>query len=113
MGRTAKGVRAIQLKGDDRVVFGSHIEDDGHLVVVKDRGIGKSTSISDYQIQGRGGIGFRTITFYKNRANGRYILGAFYAKTPYELILQQADGTITRLNTNDLPLAARDGRAVP
>jgi len=110
MGRTAKGVRAIQLKGDDRVVFGSQIEDDGHLVVVTDRGIGKRTSISDYQIQGRGGIGFRTITFYKNRANGRYILGAFYAKTPYELILQQADGTITRLNTNDLPLAARDGR---
>ena len=37
MGRTAKGVRAIQLKGDDRVVFGSQIEDDGHLVVVTDR----------------------------------------------------------------------------
>ena len=110
MGRTAKGVRAIQLKGDDRVIFGSQIEEDGHLIVVTDRGIGKRTSIADYQIQGRGGIGFRTLTFYKNRANGRYILGAFYAKTPYEIILQQADGTITRLNTNDLPLGARDGR---
>lgn len=110
MGRAARGVKAIQLKDDDRVVFGGQIEEDGHLIVVTDRGIGKRTPIADYQLQGRGGIGFRTLTFYKNRANGRYILGAFYANNPYELIMQQVDGTITRINTNDLPLAPRDGR---
>ncbi|HZJ58143.1 MAG TPA: DNA gyrase subunit A [Clostridia bacterium] len=109
-GRTAKGVRGIQLKGDDRVVFGGQIEGEGNIIVVTDRGIGKRSSVADYQVQGRGGIGFKTLTFYKNRANGRYILGAFYAKAPYEVILQQTDGTIARLNTNDLPLAARDGR---
>lgn len=110
MGRTAKGVRAIQLKGEDRVIFGGQIDDAGHLVVVTDRGIGKRTSIEEYQPQGRGGVGFKTFTFYKNQANGRHIIGAFYAKTPYEIIMQQVDGTITRIDTNELPLAPRDGR---
>lgn len=110
MGRTARGVKAIQLKDEDRVIFGSQIEEDGDLVVVTDQGIGKRTSIAEYQTQGRGGIGFKTITFYKNRANGRYVIGAFYVQTPYEIIMQQKDGTITRINTNDLPVASRDGR---
>ncbi len=110
MGRTAKGVKAIQLRDGDRVIFGSQIDDEGYMIVVTDRGIGKRTAIGDYQCQGRGGVGFKTLTFYKNRANGRYIIGAFYAKTPYEIIMQQVDGTITRINTKDLPLAPRDGR---
>ncbi|HZJ82732.1 MAG TPA: DNA gyrase subunit A [Clostridia bacterium] len=109
-GRVAKGVKAIQIKDDDNVVFGGQIEDEGHLVVITDQGIGKRTPVSDYQSQGRGGIGFKTITFYKNNANGRYIVGAFYAERAYEIILKQADGTITRFDTNELPVAQRDGR---
>ena len=110
MGRIARGVKAIQLKGDDRVIFGSQIDEDGDIVVVTDQGIAKRTPIAEYQCQGRGGIGFKTFSFYKNRANGRYILGAFYVQNPFEIIMQQKDGTITRINTNDLPIAPRDGR---
>src|SRR5690606_11712609 len=110
MGRAARGVKAIQLKGDDRVIFGSQIDEDGDIVVVTDQGIAKRTPIAEYQCQGRGGIGFKTLTFYKNNANGRYILGAFYVQNPFEIIMQQRDGTITRINTNDLPIAPRDGR---
>jgi len=110
MGRTARGVKGIQLKDGDRVIFGAQIEEEGDMIVVTDRGVGKRTPIADYQAQGRGGIGFKTITFYKNRANGRYIVGAFYAKESYELIMQQRDGSITRINTNELPRAPREGR---
>ena len=73
-------VKGIQLKDGDRVIFGAQIEEEGDMIVVTDRGVGKRTPIADYQAQGRGGIGFKTITFYKNRANSRYIVGAFYAK---------------------------------
>jgi len=110
MGRAARGVKAIQLKGEDKVIFGSQIDEDGDMIVVTDQGIAKRTPIEEYQCQGRGGIGFKTLTFYKNRANGRYILGAFYAQNPFEIIMQQKDGAITRINTNDLPIAPRDGR---
>ncbi|NLN42584.1 MAG: DNA gyrase subunit A [Clostridiales bacterium] len=110
MGRTARGVKAIQLKGEDKVIFGSQIDEDGDIIVVTDQGIAKRTPITEYQCQGRGGIGFKTLIFYKNRANGRYILGAFYVQNPFEIIMQQRDGTITRINTNDLPIAPRDGR---
>ncbi|NLJ41830.1 MAG: DNA gyrase subunit A [Clostridiales bacterium] len=110
VGRAARGVRAIQLKGDDRVIFGSQVEDEGHMIVVTDKGISKRTAMSNYQSQGRGGVGFKTLTFYKNGANGRHLIGVFYTKAPIEIVLQQEDGTVAKLNTNDLPLAPRDGR---
>ena len=31
-------------------------------------------------------------------------------KESYELIMQQRDGSITRINTNELPRAPREGR---
>jgi DNA gyrase/topoisomerase IV subunit A len=110
MGRTAKGVKAVQLKNNDHVVTGMEIDDEGELVVITDRGFGKRTLISDYQAQGRGGVGFKTFTFYKNQANGTRVISAFYTKEPYEIILQQKDGTSTRFSTDDLPIHAKDGR---
>jgi len=110
MGRTAKGVKAIQLKPEDFVVFGREIDDEGEIVVITDRGFGKRTLIADYQTQGRGGVGFKTFTFNKNQSNGRALVDAFYVKEPYEIILQKADGSTVRFNTEDIPISERDGK---
>lgn len=110
MGRTARGVKSIQLKQGDTVVFGKEIDDEGEIVVITDRGFGKRTLASDYQVQGRGGVGFRTFTFNKNQSNGRILLDAFYVKEPYEIILQKADGSTVRVNTEDISITERDGK---
>lgn len=110
MGRTARGVKSIQLKQGDTVVFGKEIDDEGEIVVITDRGFGKRTLASDYQVQGRGGVGFRTFTFNKNQSNGRILLDAFYVKEPYEIILQKADGSTVRVNTEDISISERDGK---
>ena len=110
MGRIARGVKAIQLKQGDLVVFASEIDDEGEIIVITDRGFGKRTLAADYQVQGRSGVGFRTFTFNKNQSNGRILVGAFYVKEPYEIILQKADGSTVRFNTEDIPISERDGR---
>ena len=110
MGRTAIGVKSIQLKQGDSVVFGREIDDEGEIVVVTDRGFGKRTLASDYQVQGRSGVGFRTLTFNRNQSNGRVLVGAFYVKEPYEIILQKADGSTVRFNTENIPISERDGK---
>ncbi len=74
------------------------------------RGFVKRTLSADYERQGRGGIGFKTITFARNGSNGRQLVKAFYCKEPYEIILLQKDGTTTRLDIDSLPIEKRDGK---
>ncbi len=110
MGRTTIGVRAIQLKSNDKVVFAKEVDDEGELTVITDRGFAKRTLLADYERQGRGGIGFKTITFARNGSNGRSLAGAFYSKDPYSIKLIQKDGTITELDIDSLPIEERSGK---
>lgn len=112
-GRATMGVKAIQLKKKDRVIFAREIDEEGELIVVTNRGFAKRTLIADYERQGRGGIGFKTITFARNGSNGRALVKAFYSKEPYEIILMQQDGTITRLDLDGLPIEKRDHKGQP
>jgi len=109
MGRTAKGVKGIRLKEDDQVIFACEVDDEGEIVVVTDRGFVKRTLLVDYQPQGRGGVGFRTIRFARGKSNGSHLVAAFYVKDPYEIILQQKDGTVSRVDTESVAITERDG----
>jgi len=64
MGRSAAGVKAISLKGDDYVIGTGIIpkskEKDAHLLVVSANGYGKRTKMSEYKVQNRGGSGIKT-----------------------------------------------------
>jgi DNA gyrase/topoisomerase IV subunit A len=107
MGRPAKGVKGIQLRKEDKVIFAEQVDDEGELVVITDRGFAKRTLLADYEKQNRGGKGFRTITFPRDNYNGKMLVNAFYIKEPYELILLQKDGTTTRLDPDELEIQTR------
>jgi DNA gyrase subunit A len=109
MGRTARGVKAIRLKEDDFVVMGCEVDDEGEIIVITDRGFTSRTILADYRTQGRGGVGSRTIRFAKDGSNGRCLISGFYVKEPYEIILQQKDGTTTRVDTESISIDQRDG----
>ncbi len=59
MGRTARGVRAINLKKEGDGVVGAVILNDEapYLLSICDKGYGKRTLFSEYRVQGRGGSG--------------------------------------------------------
>ena len=60
MGRSAGGVRAIRLKGDDRVVGAAAVGPvDETVLVATSRGYAKRTRIDDLNVQRRGGGGLR------------------------------------------------------
>lgn len=65
MGRTAAGVRAIKLKGDD-IVVGMDVlpekikKGEYQLLVIMRNGYGKRTDLTEYKVQGRGGSGIKT-----------------------------------------------------
>ncbi len=58
MGRIARGVRGIRLKGDDQVVGMVIVRDAEHsLLTVCRNGYGKRSPIEDYRLSHRGGMG--------------------------------------------------------
>ncbi len=58
MGRTARGVRGISLKGDDYVIGVAKVEDDKKLCTITEKGYGKKTEFDDFRLmKHRGGFG--------------------------------------------------------
>jgi DNA gyrase subunit A len=59
MGRTATGVRAIRLEGDDKVLGMISIDDPKktNVLVLAENGLGKRSEVEDYRITNRGGKG--------------------------------------------------------
>lgn len=63
MGRTAAGVKAIKLKGDDLIAGMGVINKDlkkGYVITVMKNGFGKRTPLSQYRLQSRAGSGIKT-----------------------------------------------------
>ncbi|MDA1196795.1 MAG: DNA gyrase subunit A [Nanoarchaeota archaeon] len=60
-GRSAKGVRGIHLKNDDQVIDMVIGQDEMSLLTITEFGYGKQTSIAEYRLIGRGGVGVKNI----------------------------------------------------
>jgi DNA gyrase subunit A len=61
MGRTAYGVRGIQLREGDQVVAMEVIKPGGTLLTVTEKGYAKKTALDEYRVQGRGGYGLKNL----------------------------------------------------
>jgi DNA gyrase subunit A len=72
MGRDARGVRGIELREGDRVIGMDVIHgDDQQVLTVSANGYGKRTPVSEWRVQGRGGIGI--IAMDTSERNGEVV----------------------------------------
>ena len=84
MGRTASGVRSINLKDDDIAVCMDIAVDSEDLLIISEYGFGKRTPISEYKVQNRGGVGL--ITYKISEKTGK-VVGATMCNELDELML--------------------------
>jgi DNA gyrase subunit A len=61
MGRTAYGVRGIQLRENDEVVAMQVAKPGGKLLTVTEKGYAKNTVIDEYRVTARGGLGVKNV----------------------------------------------------
>ena len=61
MGRTAYGVRGIQLRDGDAVVAMEVVKPGGTLLTVTEKGYAKRTNLEAYRVQSRGGLGLKNL----------------------------------------------------
>jgi DNA gyrase subunit A len=71
MGRYVQGVRAITLRGDDKVVGMEVCRPNASILTVCENGYGKRTQVDEYRLARRGGIG--VINIKTTERNGKVI----------------------------------------
>jgi len=109
MGRTASGVKAINLKNDDIAVCMDIAVDGEELLVISENGYGKRTPITAYKLQNRGGVGL--ITYKISDKTGK-LVGATICKVDDELMLINSNGVAIRINVSDISVTSRSAMGV-
>ncbi len=109
MGRTAGGVRGVQLEGDDRVIGMVVLRRDATLLVVSEKGMGKRSKVSDYRVQRRGGKGI--ITLKRTEKTGSIV--ALKEVLPEdELMMITRHGVIIRVPVDGIRVIGRNTQGV-
>jgi DNA gyrase subunit A len=109
MGRTARGVRGIQLREGDEVVAMEVVTDEATLLTVCENGYGKRTEVAEYRRQTRGGIGLKNVQ--TSDRNG-LVIGIGCVTDRDELLLVTSQGQIIRMKAGDLRPIGRDTQGV-
>ena len=108
MGRTASGVRGINLS-DDKCV-GMEISEPGKLLlVVTENGYGKKTAIEEYRETKRGSKGVKTINITEK--NGK-VIGFKSTDNDKDLMIITSDGIIIRMDINSISQMGRVTKGV-
>ncbi len=109
MGRSASGVKGIDLSDDDHVLACAITEEEGYLVVVTEEGFGKKTPLERYPTQKRGGKGVRTVKLTPTKGG---LMGALVAAYEQEIFVVTDRGTIIRMDVADIRPTGRSAQGV-
>ena len=93
MGRTARGVRGIRLRGDDRVVGMTIVDETATLLSACENGYGKRTPYAEYPRRHRGGLG--VIDIKTTERNGP-VVALMTVHDSDEVMFVTANGMIVR-----------------
>ena len=105
LGRTARGVRAIELAEGDEVVGMEIVEEGKKLLTISAGGKGRRTEFADYRIQQRGGKGLQN---YKTDE----VAGIKAVCDDDDIIAISSDGIIIRLSVNEVNVQQRGASGV-
>ena len=111
MGRSARGVRGIDLQDDDKVaaMVATTETDDRALLTVTENGYGKRTLLSEYRSQSRYGMGL--IDIKTDERNGR-VSTAKAVTDDDHLVIMSERGQIMRIRAGDVSQVGRNTKGV-
>jgi DNA gyrase subunit A len=113
MGRSARGVRGMALKGKQRLIsqiIACADTSESHTVLTgTSNGFGKRTSLSDFPRHKRGGQGVISIQVNEKRGE---VVGAVLTRPDSEMMLITSGGTLIRTYTNEISIQGRNTQGV-
>ena len=103
LGRTARGVRALNLEEDDIVVGMVPVMENTTVLTVSENGQGRRTEPEEYRLQSRGGKGIKN---YDTQKNGP-VAGVLAVGEEDDVILISDDGIIIRIPVAEISTQSR------
>lgn len=110
MGRSAKGVKSIELDKNDHVVMATPINEQDSVVIFTDLGYAKQTKVSSFETQRRSGKGVKAMTMLKNGSTGAYIAAAFSISEPCGIVAALQSGQNFTLSSEQLERSGRTSK---
>ena len=109
MGRSTAGVIGMKFREDDFLLDASVVSEDGYVFVVTEGGYAKRTSVDQYRIQGRGGLGIKVAKLQDARGD---LAGALIVDEEDEVLVVLASGKVVRSAVAEVPAKGRDTMGV-
>ena len=110
MGRTARGVIGIRLRGDDRVVGIVAAEEGKHLLTITELGYGKRSEFDDFRLmKSRGGMG---VTCHNVTERTGRVVGISCVCEDDDIMIITEGGTIIRTPVESIPVYGRSAAGV-
>ncbi|MCH3905003.1 MAG: DNA gyrase subunit A [Lactobacillus sp.] len=108
MGRTAAGVRGINLRADDYVIGSGVLDADDQVLVVSEKGYGKQTPASEYPVKGRGGKGVKTVNVSQKNGPLASLIVVKPADEDCSVMAITAQGIMIRFQLNHVSQTGRN-----
>lgn len=109
MGRSAKGVKALTLLGDDYVIGMTTVNEHGMLLTVSETGFGRLSKVSDYRLQSRGGKGI--INYHVEKYGNVAAISSVNVDND-DIIIISSDGVIIRIDAISIRVCSRPSKGV-
>ena len=104
MGRTARGVKAIELSMEDSVVSMDVIGQESQVICVTENGFGKRTNSEEHRTQSRGGKGILAL---KITGKTGYLVGLRVVQEQQDLMIVTKEGIIIRTEIDGISQMGR------
>ena len=104
MGRTARGVRGINLDEGDDVIGVDIPAQNTFMLTVSENGFGKCTPIDEYRVQSRGGKGTINLKTVPKVGN---VSGVLQVQGDENIMLISSTGNVIRMKVQEIPINHR------
>jgi DNA gyrase subunit A len=109
MGRDTSGVTGMKFRKGDELLSASVIGSAGFVFVVTEGGYAKRTSVDQYRVQNRGGLGIKVAKLDEKRGD---LVGSQIVDETDEVLVVLASGKVMRTPASEVPAKGRDTMGV-
>jgi DNA gyrase subunit A len=109
LGRSTSGVTGMKFRKGDELLSACVIGSAGYVFVVTEGGYAKRTSVDQYRVQNRGGLGIKVAKLDERRGD---LVGSQIVDETDEVLVVLASGKVMRTAASEVPAKGRDTMGV-
>ncbi|NUS11489.1 MAG: DNA gyrase subunit A [Streptomyces sp.] len=109
MGRATSGVKGMSFREGDELLSMNVVRAGTYVFTATDGGYAKRTSVDEYRVQGRGGLGIKAAKIVEDRGS---LVGALVVENTDEILAITLSGGVIRTRVDEVRETGRDTMGV-